>query len=180
MRAVASGDLEAYGALYASSARVVYGLCLRLLGEAGAAEDAAQEVFLKVWRGAARFDPERGSLRTWILAITHRECLDRLRARGPAAPVRPEDLDLLPDSAMPPEDEAVRSAEAECVRAALASLRPEQRRALTLMYFGGYSQSEIALALHLPLGTVKSRARLGLQALRRWMQAEGVGARGDA
>jgi RNA polymerase sigma-70 factor (ECF subfamily) len=176
MRAVATGDLAAYETVYDAHARVVYGLCLRMLGDPGAAEDATQEVFLRIWRGAARFDPARGSLRTWVVAIAHRHCLDRLRARRPGQAAAAEALEWLSDPAPAPAEQAERSVEAARVRGALAALQPDQRRALTLMYFGGYSQSEIAAALGVPLGTVKSRARLGLQALRRWMAAEGAGA----
>lgn len=180
LQAVAAGDYDAFARLYDAQSGLVYAFCLRLLGDAAAAEDAAQEVFLKIWRHSARFDSERGSLRSWILAIAHRDCLDRLRARRPAASVDPADLGWVADPGAAPEEEALRSEDARVVRRALATLAPDQRRALTLMYYGGYSQSEIAGALGVPLGTVKSRARLGLQALRRTLGAGGVGGRDGA
>lgn len=170
---IAAGDLEAFATLYDRYGATVYGFCLRLLRERGAAEDATQEVFLKLWRAAAGFDPMRGTLRSWLLAITHRECLDRLRARRPETPADPTEWEIA-DPGAGPVEEAERAAEAGGVRQALAGLQADQRRALALMYYGGYSQSEIATQLGVPLGTIKGRVRLGLQALRRTMAPEGV------
>lgn len=170
--------MTAFGRFYDDHCRLIYAFCLRLLGQPAAAEDAAQEVFLKIWRHAARFDPSRGSPRSWIVAIAHRECLDRLRASRPTALLEPGAIEAVADPGPPPEDAAERSAEARGVRAALSRLNPDQRRSLMLMYYAGYSQSEIAGALGVPLGTVKSRIRLGLQALRRTLEAGGVSADG--
>jgi RNA polymerase sigma-70 factor (ECF subfamily) len=179
MRAVARGDLAAFGALYDRYGSLVYSFCLRLLRDPGAAEEAAQEAFIRIWRGAGTFDPRRGSLRPWLLTVVHRCCLDRLRERRrEAEPLDPETAAEVADAGSSPEDEAARGEQARRVRSALAALAPDQRRALTLMYYGGYSQSEISAALGLPLGTVKSRTRLGLQAMRRLLQERGTG-RGD-
>lgn len=170
---IAGGDLEAFGALYDEYGATVYGFCMQLLRDRGAAEDATQEIFLKLWRAADRFDPAKGALRSWLLTITHRECLDRLRSRRPAAPMDPVEWDM-PDPAGGPQEDAERAVSAATVRQALATLQADQRKALMLMYYGGYSQSEIATRLGLPLGTVKGRIRLGLQALRRMLHRQGV------
>lgn len=169
MARLAGGDRAALAELYDRYGPGVYGLARRMLGDAALAEDVTQEVFLKVWRAAARFDPERGRCATWILHIAHTTAVDAARARQRAAPSRfeeqPEEPDLRADTA----------AEAEAailggqVRAALMRLPAEQREVLELAYFDALTQQQIAARLRLPLGTVKSRIRLGLESLRRFL-----------
>lgn len=137
-----------------------------------AAEDAVQESFLTIWRTSMRFDPELGSVRTWILSIVHRRTIDALR-RNMVHLRRRSDAPV-PDQPDPErtEDQVVGREQAEEVRAALAELPPAQRRVLDLAYFGGYTHREIARLLGEPLGTVKGRMRLGLERLKRRLAGE--------
>lgn len=172
MTRLAADDQAAVGELYDRYGRQVYSLAYRILGDAAAAEDVTQEVFVKVWRQATRFDPERGRAASWILHIAYTTAVDMARQRAKAAPGRfeeagAEELDLTTDPAGDAET-AVMGAQ---VRAALMRLPPEQRRALEMAYFGALSHSEIAGRLAVPLGTVKGRIRLGLEALRTHLLA---------
>lgn len=164
---LAAGDQSAAGALYDRYGRQVYSLALRVTSDASAAEDITQDVFLKVWRNAARFDPDRGRVAAWLLHIAYTTSVDLVRVRGKASPSR---FDPLPDE---PDLGADTAAEAEAaimggqVRRALMHLPPEQRQALEMAYFNAMSHSEIANSLNIPLGTVKGRLRLGLDSLRQ-------------
>lgn len=167
MARLATGEKSAIGDLYDLYVRQVYALAYRILGEAAAAEDVTQEVFLKVWRNAVRFDPERGSPATWILHIAYTTAVDLARTRRRAAPSRlddpPEEPDLTADTA----GDAELTVMGAQVRCALMRLPAEQRQAVEMSYFEGKTQQEIARQLSIPLGTVKSRLRLGLEALRQ-------------
>lgn len=164
---MAGGDQSAAGDLYDRYGRQVYALAYRMLQDAAAAEDITQEVFVKLWRNAARFDPERGRPGTWILHIAYTTAVDLVRTRRYAAPSRyeaePSEADVTADPAADAEV-AIMGAQ---VRSALMRLPAEQRQALEMAYFDALSQSEIAGKLGIPLGTVKSRVRLGLESLRQ-------------
>lgn len=163
---VARGDEDALGELYDRVGRIAYGLALRILRDERHAEDAVQEAFLQVWRGAATFRAERAKASTWILTLVHRRAVDLVRReeRRQADP-------LTDDSAagVAPEqtDEAAwLRFERERVQTALKQLPDVQREALELAYYGGFSQSELAERLGVPLGTIKSRMFAGLSRLR--------------
>jgi RNA polymerase sigma-70 factor, ECF subfamily len=163
---VARGDEDALGELYDRVGRIAYGLALRVLRDERHAEDAVQEAFLQVWRSAATFRAERAKASTWILTLVHRRAVDLVRReeRRQADP-------LTDDSAagVAPEqtDEAAwLRFERERVQTALKQLPDVQREALELAYYGGFSQSELAERLGVPLGTIKSRMFAGLSRLR--------------
>lgn len=163
------GEPRAFEVIYDRHARVAFSLAFRLLGDRTAAEDLVQDAFLAVWRGSARYSPARGSVRNWLLSILHNRGIDRLRT-GAAMARRQEALEQVvlrqpdaPDAA----DLGLERAIAGDVRAGLEDLPPEQRQALDLAYYGGFTHQEISEMLELPLGTVKSRMRLGLERLRR-------------
>ncbi|MEU1285810.1 sigma-70 family RNA polymerase sigma factor [Kitasatospora sp. NPDC005856] len=168
--AVARGDQAAYARLYRAVAAPVYGTALRTLRSPSQAEEVAQEVLLEVWRTAAAYRPVRGTVMAWVLTIAHRRAVDRARAARAAAdrelrvalreqPVREPDAE-------PVAEQVERAFDAGRVRSALARLSGVQRESLVLAYYGGYSQREIARALGVPLGTVKTRMRDGLLRLR--------------
>lgn len=166
---------EAIDMLYERYGRLAYSLALRVLSDGAAAEDVVQDAFLAVWRRADSYQPSRGSLRTWLCAIVHHRALDRLR--GGSGRAR---LDLPLDAAPPQHtisdtwDEVASSLERDAVRRALDSLPAEQRQAIELAYYGGYSQSEISELTRAPLGTVKGRTRLALRKLRDALEGQGV------
>jgi RNA polymerase sigma-70 factor (ECF subfamily) len=149
---------------------------MRVLGDPGRAEDAVQDAFMNVWNRAATFDPERGSMRAWLLTSVRNRCIDYLRGRG--AHER-EERDLQQDvayaaSPSDPWREVALSLERDAVRDAMASLPAEQRQVVELAYFGGYTQTEIAGMTHVPLGTVKGRMRLALEKMSSYLRGRGL------
>jgi RNA polymerase sigma-70 factor (ECF subfamily) len=165
---LAAGELDALEGLYERYGTMAYSIALRITGEAGSAEDAVQEAFLGVWRNAARYVEGRGSVKTWLLAIVHHRAIDTLRRRRLTA-VLPEADETLPSQLTLPDvwGEVAAELDRDAIALALAAIPPAQREAIELAYVGGLTQVEIADRLALPLGTVKSRMRLGLLALRR-------------
>ncbi|MEV6210439.1 ECF RNA polymerase sigma factor SigK [Kitasatospora sp. NPDC051914] len=166
--AVASGSEAAFASLYTALAGPVHGISLRVLRNPAHAEEVTQEVLLEVWRTAAAYRRERGSVMTWVLTIAHRRAVDRVRAVQAAAD---RDLRAIAERAVPPGWDSVEGTvelalDSERVRTALAGLSAVQRESVVLAYYGGYSQREISEALSLPLGTVKTRIRDGLIRLR--------------
>lgn len=162
---VARSDGEALAELYDRFGRVAYGLALRVLRDEKLAEDAVQEAFVAVWRNADRFMPERAKASTWVLTLVHRRAVDLVRRedRRRAEPL-PESAEPTPsDSA---EDDAWLRFERERVQAALRKLPDQQREALELAYYGGFTQTELAERLGQPIGTIKSRMFAGLTRLR--------------
>ncbi|MDF2629859.1 MAG: polymerase subunit sigma-24 [Symbiobacteriaceae bacterium] len=166
---VAASDQGALGALYDRYGRQVYALALRMLQDGAAAEDVTQDVFLKVWRSAARFDADRGRVGTWILHIAYTTTVDLIRARRRAMPSRFDDMPEETDTGADPAGDAETAVLGAQVKSALMRLPAEQRQALELAYFGAMTQQEIAGKLGIPLGTVKGRVRLGLEALRQFL-----------
>ena len=175
---VERGDADAFEVIYERHSTVAYSLAFRLLGERQAAEDLVQDAFLAVWRGAAGYSAGRGSVRTWMLSILHNRGVDRLRTL--AAQARRQDaLEQVELRRPDPPDAAalgVHNAMAGSVRDELGSLPAEQNEVLRLAYYGGFTHHEISEMLDLPLGTVKSRMRLGLERLRRGLGAAEVAA----
>lgn len=167
---VAGGDQQAFAELYDLLSARVFGLILRVLVNRSQSEEVLQEVFLEIWQSAARFAPNRGQGRTWILTIAHRRAVDRVRAsqsstdRDLRAGIR--DIGVAHDSVA---EQVELSMAGERVVAALNTLPEPQREALIMSYYGGYSQSEIAVLVGVPLGTVKTRMRDGLSRLRKEM-----------
>jgi RNA polymerase sigma-70 factor (ECF subfamily) len=145
---------------------VAFGLAQAMLGEPEAAEEVVQDVFERIWREARSYRAERGSVRTWLLAIARNAAIDRYRRTG-SKRGKETSLDESAERA-DPEAEALldRAVRSERVRAALRDLPPEQRTVISLSFYGGLAQSEIASRLGIPLGTVKGRARLALSKLR--------------
>ena len=164
---VETDDAEAFSTLYDRHSRAAFSLAYRMMGEKQASEDLVQEVFLKVWRGAASYRAERGSVRTWILSIVHNRGVDLLRSH--ASRRRTQDrIEASAARSQPSEAfaETWRNTQRDQVREALNTLPQEQLKILELSYFSGYTHVEIAGLLNLPLGTVKGRMRLGLRKLR--------------
>ena len=163
---VARGDEDALAELYDRIGRIAYGLALRVLRDDRLAEDAVQDGFLAAWRTAATFRPERAKASTWVLTLVHRRAVDLVRReeRRRAEPLA-EEVSVA-EAAEPTEEAAWLRFERERVQAALGQLPDTQREALELAYYGGFSQSELAERLGVPLGTIKSRMFAGLARLR--------------
>jgi RNA polymerase sigma-70 factor (ECF subfamily) len=148
----------------------MYGLAMRITNDAALAQDAVQEAFVGVWRNSARYAEGRASVRTWMLSIAHHRAIDIVRRRRPASPL-PEIEDGSAALTVPDVwPEVARASDAAAVRTAMATLPQAQRTAIELAYFSGLTQTEIAAREDVPLGTVKSRVRLALAALRRELE----------
>jgi len=165
---VAAGQLDALQGLYDKYRTMAYSIALRITADASLAEDVVQDAFLGAWRNAARYVEGKGSVKTWLLSIVHHRAVDAVRRRRPT--VELPEREAVPPSAMTLPDiwpEVAGNLDREDIAAALTSLSDVQREALELAYFGGLTQQEIASRTGTPLGTVKSRVRLGLLAMRR-------------
>jgi RNA polymerase sigma-70 factor, ECF subfamily len=161
-------DADALALLYDRFSARLMGLAHRILGDTGEAEEVLQEVFLWVWRSASAYDPARGSVLAWLLVATRSRSIDRLRARRPAQRAGLRAVESVPETPSREDveaDSAGRQWEALC-RSAISELPEEQRRALELAYFDGLTHQEISEKTSTPLGTVKTRVRLGLMKLR--------------
>jgi RNA polymerase sigma-70 factor (ECF subfamily) len=167
---------DAFEVFYDRHGGVAYSLAYRIVGERGAAEDVTQEAFISIWRSGARYDAARGSVRTWMLGIVRNRAIDALRSKAGRAPKLDFDDDSILEhrpAAEQTESEALQRETAQEVRGALDELPGEQSKVIQLAYFGGFSHSEIAGMLGVPLGTVKGRMRLGLEKIRGEL-AEGL------
>lgn len=165
---VSEGDGAAIEALYKRYGRPCYGLARRILADDQFAQDVVQEVFLTVWRDASKFDTARGSFSSWLLTMTHHKAVDAVRREENLRKRRaaPDALDELESDAPKVEDEVWSLLRRSRVREAMQTLPAPQREALTLAYFGGYTQREIAGLTSTPLGTVKTRMLAGMRRLR--------------
>jgi RNA polymerase sigma factor (sigma-70 family) len=172
---VANGQLDALEELYDRYRTMAYSIALRITSDAALAEDVVQDAFLGAWRNAGRYVAGRGSVKTWLLSIVHHRAVDAIRRRRPTTEL-PERDDIPPTALTLPDiwPEVAGKLDAEEVQVALATLSDVQREALELAYFGGLTQQEIATRTGTPLGTVKSRMRLGLLAMRRSILGEGA------
>ncbi|HET9873026.1 MAG TPA: ECF RNA polymerase sigma factor SigK [Propionibacteriaceae bacterium] len=163
----ARGHEDAFAELYDLTSARIYGLILRVLRSADHSAEVTQEVYVEIWRQAARYDPAKGSVLAWMTTMAHRRAIDRVRsvssetARDERYAVRTVDREV--DHVW---DGVEQKLDVERVRKGMSSLTAIQREALTLAYFGGYTQSQVATLLKLPLGTVKTRIRDGLIGLR--------------
>ncbi len=170
-----SGDVRALELLYDRYGTLAYSVSTRVLGDPGKAEDVVQDVFLKLWTSAQRFDSNRGSLRTWLLTAVRNRSIDYLRGRGAherSEKEIPEQVAAAGHGSDPWREVSL-AIEREAVRQAVDSLPSEQRQAVELAYFGGYSQPEIAEMIRVPLSTVKGRMRLGMEKLHSYLEGRG-------
>jgi RNA polymerase sigma-70 factor, ECF subfamily len=176
MPLIGEKDPDAFEVFYDRHGGVAYSLAYRIVGERGAAEDVTQEAFISIWRSGARYDATRGSVRSWMLGIVRNRAIDVLRSKAGRAPKLDFDDDSILEhrpAAELTEPEALRRETAQELRGALNELPGEQSKVIELAYFGGFSHSEIAGMLGVPLGTVKGRMRLGLEKIRGEL-AEGL------
>lgn len=176
MPLIGAKDPEAFEVFYDRHGGAAYSLAYRIVGDRAAAEDVTQEAFISLWRSGARFDPTRGSVRSWTLSIVRNRAIDHLRSKAGRAPKLSFDDDAVLEqrpAAEHTEEEALARETASEVRGALGALPDDQSKVIQLAYFGGFSHSEIAEILGLPLGTVKGRMRLGLEKVRGEL-AEGL------
>ncbi|MGD8791916.1 MAG: sigma-70 family RNA polymerase sigma factor [Anaerolineae bacterium] len=168
---------EALGELYDRYSRLVFSLAINSVGNPATAEEITQDVFLRVWQRASQYRADRGKVSTWLTGITRHRAIDQLRRRGS----RPEQHSVAWADVSPgaepavdgPEQSVALTMERERVRAAMAQLPEEQRQVLALAYFQGLTQSQMAQVLGLPLGTVKTRIRLGMKKLREMLSEDG-------
>jgi RNA polymerase sigma-70 factor (ECF subfamily) len=169
-------DMKAFETLYERYGTLVYSIGLRVMGDAHLAEDVAQETFLRLWRAPERYVPERGRFGTWLLSATRNRAIDQVRQRGrrqkrettTEAPQKEPPASEMADPALLAQLSDVR----RTVKTALQTLPAEQRQVIELAYYGGYTQQEIAGVLDQPLGTIKTRIRLGMHKLRAALAAE--------
>ena len=172
MEGLLGGNEDAVRALYARYGRPIFTLGLRLLGSAEAAEELTQDVFLAAWRKAARFDPARGRLSTWLMTIAHNLAVDRLRRETGVTRPHLVLVDEVPELEWVDEEEPL--IERDAAIRALESLSDAEKRLLARAYFGGRTYREVAAQLDGPVGTVKSRIRAGLKRLRQELAAAGI------
>jgi RNA polymerase sigma-70 factor (ECF subfamily) len=168
MELVCRNEAAAFEIVLERHIDAAFSLAYRMIGRRSLAEDVVQEAILSLWRTGARYDRGRGSVRTWILGITHHRAVDALRRDGVRTSKNVSDDDLHERLEAPERTdvEVVRRDEAQEVRTALGELPDEQVRVIELAYFGGFTHTEIAAMLDLPIGTVKGRMRLGLEKMR--------------
>jgi RNA polymerase sigma-70 factor (ECF subfamily) len=174
MQLVGRGDPRAFETIYDRHGGAAFSLAYRMVGNRPAAEDVVQEAFLSIWRSRMRYAAERGSVRSWVLGIVHHRTIDSLR-RNLVHDRRRTSAEGIEERFEAPERtdvEAARRAEAASVRAALDTLPGEQNQVIELAYFGGFTHSQIAEMLSMPIGTVKGRMRLGLDKLRHQLAGE--------
>ena len=165
---IAAGDDAALGELYDASSRVVYSLTLRILVNPTDAEEITLDVYTQVWRTANRFETQRGSVMAWLVTMARSRAIDRLRSQKHRNLVSSGDRDLaeLVSVTETPESQSVGKESVRYVRQAIEALPSEQKQAIVLSFFSGFSHPEVAEQLGIPLGTVKTRIRLGMTKLR--------------
>jgi RNA polymerase sigma-70 factor (ECF subfamily) len=165
---IACGDQQAMSLLYNGTNRLVFGLILRIIGDRGMAEEVLVDVYAQVWRQAERYDSSRGAPLGWITTIARSRAIDRLRSERHN--LQQDELNEAttaePARSSNPETATAMSEMREIVQAALDGLPPEQREVIELSYYSGFTQTEIAARLGQPLGTIKTRTRLGMIKLR--------------
>ena len=167
LSAIRSGDENAMALLYDRYSSIVYAVALRVLGDTGAAEDVLQEVFMQLWRNPGVFDSSRGSLGAWLAVIARNRAIDALRKRHPETDIADVIVSVEPDMA----GDAERARVMEKVLGALGAMPRAQRSALEMAYFEALTHTEIAAKTGEPLGTIKTRIRAGLMALRKAFEA---------
>jgi RNA polymerase sigma-70 factor, ECF subfamily len=168
MQLVRDGEARAFEVIFDRHAQRAFSLAYRMCGRRALAEDVVQEAFLSLWRSGARYDPARGSVRSWVLSVVHNRAIDAFRREAvkESRDVRDDRLLERTPSLQLTHTEVERRDDAQQVRGALGELPAEQRQVIELAYFGGFTHSQIAETLGLPVGTVKGRMRLGLTKMR--------------
>ena len=174
MQLVGGGDARAFEAVYDRHGGAAFSLAYRMVGKRPVAEDITQEAFLSIWRSRLRYRRDRGSVRTWVLGIVHHRAIDALRRNlvHDRRRASAEGLEETHEAAELTDVEAARREQARTVRDALGSLPGEQCQVIELAYFGGFTHTEIAAMLEMPVGTVKGRMRLGLEKMRHALEGE--------
>jgi RNA polymerase sigma-70 factor (ECF subfamily) len=174
MQLVRGGDARAFETVYDRHGGAAFSLAYRMVANRAVAEDVVQEAFLSIWRSRMRYEPERGSVRSWVLGIVHHRTIDALRRNLVHDRRRSSDEGLEERHEAPERTdvEVARRDEARTVRAAIETLPDEQTKVIELAYFGGFTHVQIAEMLGEPVGTIKGRMRLGLEKLRRQLQGE--------
>src|SRR5205807_3969091 len=177
-RALAAADVDALALVYDRYGALAYSVAVRILGDARLAEDIVQETFLKLWNSASAFDAGKGSLRAWLLTSVRNRAIDQLRGRG-AHERREIDLESAESvptavTAADPWRDVAAAMERDAVREALARLPVEQKQAVELAFYGGYTYREIAEISRVPLSTVKGRMRLALEKLHSYLEGKGL------
>ncbi len=177
---VANGQLDSLQELYDRYKSMAYSIALRITSDASLAEDVVQDAFMGVWRNAGRYIEGRGSVKTWMLSIVHHRAVDAVRRRRPTTEL-PEREDVPPPALQLPDiwHDVAAGLDRDEIATAMATLSDVQREAIELAYWGGLTQQEISERTGTPLGTVKSRVRLGLLALRRALVGDDDGASGQ-
>lgn len=168
------GDLEAFEALFERHKRACFSVAIRIVGSGAQAEDVVQESFISVWRAIERYDATRASVRTWLMRIVHRRAIDGLRSQSVHSRRRADGeglMETVTADEPQPDAVAVERDQSRIVRGALDELPSDQRKVIELAYFGGFTHTEIAGMLELPLGTIKGRMRLGLEKLKGAIEA---------
>ncbi|HEV2414182.1 MAG TPA: sigma-70 family RNA polymerase sigma factor [Candidatus Dormibacteraeota bacterium] len=177
-RGLAAADLDAIAVLYDRYGSLAYSIALRILGDPAMAEDVVQESVLKLWSKASSFDPNRGSLRSWLVASVRNRAIDHLRGRGRnerrEVDLAIAEMSLQANAGADPWREVSMALERDAVTEALQRLPAEQKQAIELAYYGGYSQREIAEISKVPLSTVKGRMRLALEKLHSYLEGKGL------
>ncbi len=168
LRAMANGDHPALAKTYDQMGPAVFSLAIRMLRDRPAAEDVTQDIFVQIWRQASNYDTSRGSPEAWMMMIARTRILDRLRSRSSGIILKPvgDHLPDAPDAEDWPDDLAITREDAVNVRHALAELPQDQKYAIELAFFDGLTHLEISQKLNVPLGTIKTRIRLGLLKIR--------------
>jgi RNA polymerase sigma-70 factor, ECF subfamily len=167
MSAIRARNQDAMAQLYDRYAPVVYAVALRVLGQTAAAEDVLQDIFMQLWRNPAPFDASRGNLAPWLAVIARNRALDVLRKRRPQTDIEETIVSIEPDLAADADRKRITTK----IRSTLQQMPAQQRSALEMAYFEGYSHSEISERTGEPLGTVKTRIRTGLMLLRKAVEA---------
>ena len=178
LTAIAGGAIWAMESLYQRYSRILYSLAYRMVADHQIAEDITQDALLAVWRRATSYSPKMGAARSWVLSILHHRAIDylrKVRRRSSVAEAPLEEIELDESVAAPDAwDSAWRSLQSGQVRAALMQIPTEQRLVIELAYFQGWTHTEIAEGISIPLGTVKARMRLGLLHLKRLLEKSGI------
>ncbi len=173
MQLMRRGDPRAFEAIYERHSGAAFSLAYRMVGRGNVAEDVVQEAFLSIWRSGARYERARGSVRTWVLGIVHHRAIDQLRRSSVHSKRRASDegIEERLESGERTDVEVARRDEAQAIRSAMETLPPEQSHVIELAYFGGFTHTQIADMLAMPVGTVKGRMRLGLEKMRHALGA---------
>lgn len=171
MRRITARDQQAFQALYQEYGKAVYSLAYRIIQNSSLAEEVTQDAFLKVWHHKSEWDPNKGKLKSWLLAIAHFTAIDRLRQENRQPHLHPNSIEDVEETTLMLRAESLWQ-DGTVLRLLVSQLPPEQAAMIELAFFRGMSHSEIASTLHIPLGTVKTRLRNGIQRLRQlWLQS---------